>query len=104
MARFDVYANPDLTEREHTPYFLDVQNDFIDGIDTRVLIPLRVAEVFGPRARDLNPLLRVMDGDMVLDTATIGAVPLSALSRPVQNLNVGREAVLAALDTLFGTY
>ncbi|MEY2891495.1 MAG: hypothetical protein RJA98_1403 [Pseudomonadota bacterium] len=104
MARFDVYANPDLTEREHTPYLLDVQNDFIDGIDTRVVIPLRWVEAFGPRARDLNPLLRVIDNDVVLDTATIGAVPLSALTRPVQNLNLGREAVFAALDTLFGAY
>ena len=25
MARFDVYANPVVAERKHTPYFLDVQ-------------------------------------------------------------------------------
>ena len=32
MARFDVYANPDVIERKHTPYFLDVQNDFITAL------------------------------------------------------------------------
>ena len=30
MARFDVFANPTAVERKHTPYFIDVQNDFID--------------------------------------------------------------------------
>ena len=41
MARFDVYANPDAAERKHTPYLLDVQNDYIDALATRVVIPLR---------------------------------------------------------------
>jgi toxin CcdB len=31
MARFDVYANPEASERKHTPYLLDVQNDYIDA-------------------------------------------------------------------------
>jgi toxin CcdB len=29
MARFDVYANPDASERKITPYLVDVQNDYI---------------------------------------------------------------------------
>ena len=32
MARFDVFANPEASERAETPYFLDVQNDYIDGL------------------------------------------------------------------------
>ena len=50
MARFDVFANPDLSERKTTPYFVDVQNDFIDALTTRVVIPLRKESVFGARA------------------------------------------------------
>ena len=41
MARFDVFANPDASERRHTPYLIDVQNEFIDALTTRVVIPLR---------------------------------------------------------------
>ena len=41
MARFDVFANPSVAERKHTPYFVDVQNDYIDALATRVVIPLR---------------------------------------------------------------
>ncbi|MBL8353081.1 MAG: CcdB family protein [Burkholderiaceae bacterium] len=104
MARFDVFRNPDAGERPQTPYLLEVQNDYIDGLDTRVVIPLRTEALFGPRARDLNPLLQVAGDAVVLDTATLGAVPVAALRGPVLRLEAGRNDVLAALDTLFGAY
>ena len=104
MARFEVFANPDLSERLHTPYFVDVQNDYIAGLETRVVIPLRTEASFGRRARHLNPLVSVADQALVLDTATLGAVPLSELRRPVMKLVDGRQAVQEALETLFGSY
>ncbi|MFZ2651254.1 MAG: CcdB family protein [Burkholderiaceae bacterium] len=104
MARFDAYANPDASERKHTPFFVDVQNEFIDALTTRVVIPLRKESAFGARARNLNPLLIVAGEKVVLDTAAIGAVPLSELRRRVANLRDDRAMVQEALDTLFGAY
>jgi toxin CcdB len=104
MARFDVYANPDAAERRVTPYFLDVQNDFIDGLATRVVIPLRRAKAFGPRAERLHPLVQVADEPLVLDTAALGAVPSAELRRPVERLSDARAQVQEALDALFGAY
>ena len=40
MARFDVYANPG-AHATITPFLLDVQSDLLDGLDTRMVIPLR---------------------------------------------------------------
>ena len=45
MARFDVYANPG-GHAETTPYLLDVQSDLLDGLDSRMVIPLRSLEHF----------------------------------------------------------
>ena len=104
MARYDVYANPMAAERKRTPYFLDVQNDYIGALTTRAVIPLRREEAFGPRARDLNPMLAVGTDNVVLDTAALGAVPLSELRKPVANIRQERAAVQGALDTLFGAY
>ena len=104
MARFDVYANPVAAERKHTPYFLDVQNDYIDHIATRVVVPLRREAAFGPRPLNLNPLVKVNADSVVLDTAAIGAVPVSELRKAVTNLRDARAAVHEALDTLFGAY
>jgi toxin CcdB len=104
VARFDVYANPDASERRHTPYLIDVQNEFIDALTTRVVIPLRKESAFGARARNLNPMLVVAGESAVLDTAAIAAVPLSELKKRVGNMREHRALVLEALDTLFGAY
>ena len=104
MARFDAYANPVVSERKHTPYLLDVQNDFIDALITRVVIPLRKEAAFGARARNLNPVLLVADDSVVLDTAALGAVPVTELRKRVANLGEQRALVQDALDALFGAY
>jgi len=102
MARFDVYANPEASERKHTPYLLDVQNDYIDALTTRVVIPMRRETVFGPRARNLNPAFIIAADNVVLDTAALGAIPLSELRKPVASLRETRVVIQEALDTLFG--
>ena len=104
MARFDVYANPYAAERRQTPYFLDVQNDHIDSLVTRVVIPLRREAAFGPRAQRLNPLLSLREEKLVLDTAALGAVPQAELRKAVGELRSARVDVQDALDTLFGGY
>jgi toxin CcdB len=104
MARFDVYANPETSERKHTPYLLDVQNDYIDALPTRVVVPLRREPAFGPRARNLNPAFTIGADKVVLDTAAMGAVPLAVLRKTVTNLREDRATVQEALDTLFGAY
>jgi toxin CcdB len=104
MARYDVYANPETSERKHTPYLLDVQNDYIDALTTRVVIPLRTEAAFGPRARNLNPSFMVSTSTVVLDCAALGAIVLSELRKPVASLRDERPAIQEALDTLFGAY
>ncbi len=104
MARFDVYANPFAPERGHTPYVLDVQNDHLGPLATRVVIPLRSPKGFGTPARGLNPLLDLDGKSLVLDTAALAAVPAQLLKKAVYKADLWREDVLDALDTLFGAY
>lgn len=104
MARFDVYPYPDAVLRKKTPYLLDVQNSRIDRIATRVVIPLRLAEDFALRMRDLNPVFEVGGKAVVLDTAALAAVPLAELKKPMANLGGQSSAIVAALDVLFGAY
>jgi len=104
MARFDVYANPTATERVHTPYVLDVQNDHLIPLGTRVVIPLRTVNAFGKPAASLNPLIQVEGRPVVVDTAALAPVPAAMLRKPVINAHDSRNEVQDALDTLFGAY
>ena len=96
MARLDVYANPEASERKLTPYFMDLQNNHIDHLATRVVVPLRREAAFGPRARNLNPLFAVGSDNVVMDTAALGAVPGSELRKPVAQLGAHFRSVTFA--------
>ncbi|OGA99759.1 MAG: plasmid maintenance protein CcdB [Burkholderiales bacterium RIFCSPHIGHO2_12_FULL_69_20] len=104
MARFDIFANPFAAERVHTPFVLDVQNDHLGPLATRIVIPLRAPGSYGRQATGLNPLLDVNGMAVVLDTAALAPVPASLLKQPVCRADTRRDDVLDALDTLFGSY
>lgn len=104
MARFDVYKHPDPQLRKSTPFLLDVQSEFLDGLTTRVVIPMRIGTSFTLRARDLNPAFTIEGKEVVLDTAAMAAFPSLQLKRPTHNLKNEAETVIGALDTLFGSY
>lgn len=103
MARFDVYTNPDRQERSVIPYFLDVQNTFIE-VGTRVVIPLHAVAKFRGAVRDLNPEIGVLGNPVILNTAALGAVPATELRQPIVNLSQHQALIQGALDTLFGGY
>jgi toxin CcdB len=105
MARFDVYANPGQHART-TPYLLDVQSDLLDGLDSRVMIPLRSLQHVPAvkRPERLMPTLSVQGEDFVLETPKMGAVPLRILKLPIASLAANQAEITAALDFLFHGY
>ena len=104
MARYDVYANPDVSERKLIPYLLDVQNDYINGLQTRVVVPLWDAAKLSTPAMDLNPEFEVAGRRVVMDSPALGAVPVAVLKTVVTNLNAQQLTIQNALDALFGSY
>lgn len=105
MARFDVYANTG-PHAHHTPYLLDVQSDWLQGLDTRVVIPLRRTSQF-PAVKlpeQLCPVVTVAGDACLLETPKMAAVPLRMLKAPVASLVAEQSRVVAALDFLFQGY
>ena len=103
MARFDVYQNPDVDERKNIPYFLDIQNTYLE-IGTRVVIPLHSTAKFSHGVRNLNVELTVQGKQVVLNTSALGSVPIAELRRPVTNVATQQGDIQNALDTLLGGY
>ena len=69
MPRFDVYANEGASAKT-TPYILDIQNDLFDGLDTRMVIPLRPMGQFANLKipERLMPVFSIAGQDFVLET------------------------------------
>ena len=104
MARFDVYTHPDASARKNTPYILDIQNEYINSLASRIVIPLRPVSLFKNRLRDLNPVFEILGKQVVLDTASMAAFPTRELSKCVANLQDKNKEIIAALDCIFGSY
>jgi toxin CcdB len=104
LARFDVYPHPDTLARKSTPFLLDVQNEYIDSLESRIVIPLRAAALYKTRLRDLNPGFEILGKQVVLDTAAMAALPMRELNKCVANLQSHQEEIVAALDCIFGSY
>ncbi len=105
MARFDVYANPG-NHAKTTPYLLDVQSNLLDGLDSRMVIPLRSLKHF-PKvkvATQLTPIIKIGGKDYLLETPKMGAVPQRVLKSPIASLLESQAEITAALDFLFHGY
>jgi toxin CcdB len=105
MARFDVYANPG-AHASTTPYLLDVQSNLLDGLDSRMVIPLRSLDHFSKVEIPvrLTPVLSIKGKDYLLETPKMGAVPLRVLKDYVGSMNEDQARITAALDFLFQGY
>lgn len=102
MAHLDVFTNPDAGSAGTIPFLLDIQSDLLDGLPTRVVIPLAYPEAIEtlPILR-LNPKVGVGETALVALTQDMAALPRRLLKTPVANLSPQREEILAALDFLF---
>ena len=95
MARFDVYAL-----KRGGALVVDCQADLLDGLKSRVVVPL-VAESEAPKpARRLNPVFEIGGERYVLMTQFLSAVEMRELGAEVGSLDEQGETVLGALDFL----
>ncbi|MDR2880728.1 MAG: CcdB family protein [Azoarcus sp.] len=103
MAKYDVFPNPGA--HAHTaPFLLDVQSDLLDGLNSRMVVPLRRLQSFpstAKRPERLLPALQIGGESFFLDVPQMGAVPTRILKHPVTSLASEHARIAAALDFLF---
>ncbi len=101
MARFDVYRNPRKESAREVPFLLDVQSDLLEGLESRVVVPLRAANAVKRPVTRLNPVFQVAGVEVVMDTPQLAGVPGTMLKKPVASLGAQAFEIQNALDFLF---
>ena len=96
MAKHDAYPNP-----SGTGYLLDVQTDLLDGLNTRIVVPLMLLDEAPTPAKRLNPVFQIGGQRVVMVTQFLAAVPISDLKTPVANLSGQFFDITNALDMVF---
>lgn len=93
MARFDVYVRPG-----GAGYVLDVQADILNGLNTRIVVPLLPLSEAPIPAKRLNPVFEIEAEPHAMVTQFMAAVPRTLLRSPVANLAEQDSEIMAALD------
>lgn len=97
MAQFDVYKNENHLTNQKVPYLLDVQNDILKSLNTRVMIPL-VRDL--KSVQGLTKEFVINDEKVYLTTAQMGAVYIDELKEKVTSLENIKEEIKNSIDFL----
>lgn len=105
MAQFDVYRNSG-SYSKMVPFVVDIQNDILSNLDSRVVIPLQSVDYLKEMniavISRLNPMFTVCDIDVVLAPQQMAAVRVRELGIKVDSLAISRNEIISALDVLSG--
>ena len=97
MAQFDIYRRVE----DGIAFLLDLQDDMLEVLSTRVVAPMVPVGAVGPAMRDLNPRIAVAGAEYVLLTHLLAAIPAAVLGKPVGSVAAQREEIIRAVDFLF---
>ena len=97
MAKFDIYSSTSSS----AAYLLDLQDEIIDVLSTRVVAPLVATEDVSKRIKILNPLIRIEGTEFILMTHLLAAIPSTALKNKIGSAISQRDEIIASLDFLF---
>ncbi len=101
MGQFILYKNENKSTKKTYPYFIDVQNDLLDDLNSRIVIPLSPHKTLNnTNAKKLCPVLEIDNASFVLLTHQMASVPRSILKKKVASLEKDRYEILGAIDLL----
>ncbi len=101
MPQFAVHRNANEATRSAIPLLLDIQNDLLENLGTRVVIPLyKPAAVRAGIIDRLTPQVEVNGAEYVAVTSELAGIPRKSLGAQVGDLGHCRNDIVAAIDFL----
>lgn len=102
MSQFTVHENINEHSKNTYPYLLNVQNDLLEGLNTRVVIPLCLSSLIGKKPiNNLSPQFEIQGISYILLTPQLAGIAISDLGPEIDNLSKYRLEIIKALDFLF---
>lgn len=96
MAKHDVFPAPG-----SDGWLLDVQTDLLDGLNSRIVVPLMPLPFAPAPAMRLNPTFEIEGVIVSMVTQYLASVQEKTLGQPIANLSQQHDKITAALDMVF---
>jgi len=101
MSQFTLYLNKDKNSKKTYPYFVDVQNNLLSDLNSRLVIPLTPSKRVNEKvAQKLCPAINIDGEEFILVTNQMTTVPKSILKSEVDSLEQYRNQIIDAIDML----
>jgi toxin CcdB len=100
MKQFDVYTNTDSDTNQAYPYFVDVQTDLLDVLNSTVVIPLTTVLANKGLPNNICPKVEINGEQYYLLTYQITSVARSFLKKHESSLLLNRADIIHSLDFL----
>ncbi|WP_419764005.1 MAG: CcdB family protein [Arcobacter sp.] len=97
MAQFDVYKNINNSSKDDIPYLLDIQNDILKNLSSRVVVPLVLNS---KSAKILNPIFEIENQKLIMSTAELASISSDKIGEKVCSLEKRRNEIIEAVDFL----
>lgn len=97
MAQFDVYKNINDSSKKSIPYLLDIQNDILKNLSSRVVVPLVLNS---KSAKILNPIFEIENLKVIMSTAELASISNDIIGEKVCSLQERRDEIIGAIDFL----
>lgn len=102
MAQFAVHRNRNARTAGRYPYLVDIQNDLLDDLRTRVVIPVeRVSDPGKKPLARLTPVIAIAGETFMLMTPLMAGIAKDELGEIIAEVHDYRDVVLDAVDFLF---
>ena len=101
MQQFDVYENTDNDTNQIYPYFVDIQTDLLEVLNSRVVIPLTKVKPNRNLPDNICPKIEINDDFFYLLTYQITTVSVAFLKSKQGSLSLNRTDIINSVDFLF---
>lgn len=100
--QFDVFQNKNPKSQQRVPYLMDIQDELLDSLDTRVVVPLIPEQNSrGFVVGGLMPSLEIKGKFYLAMIPQLAGIARRELGPCVGNISQARAEIIAALDLLF---
>lgn len=100
VAQYDVFPNPSSSAAEGIPFVVVIQSELLDGLATRLTVPLAVLDAAVKVPPVLCPLISVKGQRLHALAHYAAPLPAKLLRRRVDNVAAQASALVAALDAV----
>lgn len=100
MKQFDLYSNTDPDTKKAYPFFVDIQTDLLDMLNSRVVIPLARARSDKDLPKNVCPKFEIDGIHFYLLTHQITTVSRSFLKKKAGSLLLNRTEIINSIDFL----